>query len=207
MRVLRMSVALGLLGIPAALAVSTHQDPGVVHRPPVAQPTKVVAGPAGGEGGRLPPAGRRLRSCREGRWLRPEGAKVELLGNGQVLRATMTDATGLFAFEQVPTGVYEVRASSNGLAPVIMRVAVGSLPGVPLRMAMGVPWEETDEAQSAFRMRGAERLACSKPRQHSARSRSGRERPTADGGEADPPVPPADAFRARLQHRVVRPHR
>ena len=143
MRVLRMSVALGLLGIPAALAV-TQQDPGVVHRPPVAQPTKVAEGP------RMVKAGDSHRTDVvsgivvnvDGSGL--EGAKVELLGNGQVLRTTMTDSIGLFAFEQVPTGVYEVRASSDRLAPVILRVAVGSLPGVPLRIAMGVPWEETD---------------------------------------------------------------
>ncbi len=150
MRVLRMSVAFGLLGIPAALAVSTHQDP-VVHRPPVAQPTKVVEGPPvvkAGDFHRTDVVSGIVVKV-DGSGL--EGAKVELLGNGQVLRATMTDATGLFAFEQVPTGVYEVRASSNRLAPVIMRVAVGSLPGVPLRMAMGVPGEETDEGQSAFR--------------------------------------------------------
>ena len=81
------------------------------------------------------------------------GAIVELLGEGQVLRATTTDVAGVFAFERVPPGVYEVRASSRGFTPVIMRVAVGNnLPGAPLRLVVGVRWEESDQAQSVFGM-------------------------------------------------------
>ena len=40
-----------------------------------------------------------------------------------------------------------------------MRVAVGSLPGVPLRMALGVPLQDTDLAQSVFGMAGKSTLS------------------------------------------------
>jgi Ca-activated chloride channel homolog len=155
MRVLSLSVALGFLTLPVALAVSLHQAPAALG-PPVAPTRAVHAGDS------------HRPDVVSGIVMRPDGsalpgAKVELLGNAQVVGATTTDAGGLFAFEQVPPGVYEVRASSHGLAPVIMRVAVGSLPGVPLRMAMGVPAESSDLAQSAFRIVGKNALPAAGP--------------------------------------------
>jgi Ca-activated chloride channel family protein len=153
MRVLRTSVALGLLGIPAALAVSTHQEPGG-QPPPVTQPSKVVQRTPVAKAGdsRRPDVVSGVVLKADGSGL--NGAIVELLGEGQVLRATTTDVAGLFAFEQVPPGVYEVRASSSGFTAVIMRVAVGNLPGAPLRLVVGVRSEESDQAQSVFGMVG-----------------------------------------------------
>jgi Ca-activated chloride channel homolog len=153
MRVLRMSVALGLLGIPAALAVSTHQEPGG-QRPPVTQPSQVVQRTPVAKAGdsRRPDVVSGVVLKADGSGL--NGAIVELLGEGQVLRATTTDVAGVFAFERVPPGVYEVRASSSGFTAVIMRVAVGNLPGAPLRLMVGVRSEESDQAQSVFGMVG-----------------------------------------------------
>ena len=69
-------------------------------------------------------------------------------------------AAGRFTFEQVAPGILqEVRASADALEAVIMRVAVGSLPGVPLRMALGVPLQDTDLAQSVFGMAGKSALS------------------------------------------------
>ena len=158
MRVLRMSVALGLLGIPAAFAVSTHQDPAVTRSPVAQRPTLVQSPPvvkAGDSHGPDVVSGIVIRA--DGSAL--NGAKVELLRNAQVIGATITDAAGRFTFEKVAPGVYEVRASADALEAVVMRVAVGSLPGVPLRMALGVPLQDTDLAQSVFGMAGKSTLS------------------------------------------------
>ena len=66
------------------------------------------------------------------------GAVVELLQHGSVVQRATTDARGEFKFQRVPEGLYEVRASRDGLVPATIRQAVTSLPSPALRLSLGV---------------------------------------------------------------------
>ena len=153
MDVLRMSVALASLGIPAALTVSTYHDPVVQRRQLAERPAMVQSLPVVKAGtSHRPDVVSGIVVKADGSAL--SGARVELAGNGQVVGTTTTDAAGLFAFGKIAPGVYEVRASSEGFATVITRVAVGNLPGVPLRLAVGIPLQDAEDARSVFRTAG-----------------------------------------------------
>ena len=54
------------------------------------------------------------------------GATVELRRDARVERTTTTDAAGVFRFEGVVHGSYEVRVSLAGFVPASRRLAVGS---------------------------------------------------------------------------------
>ena len=148
--------------------------------------------------GDFAPAGRRVGHRREVPTAPAlNGAKVELLRNGQVIRATITDAAGRFAFEKVRLGVYEVRASADaagrghhacgGWQPARCAAAYG----------MGVPLQETDQAQSVFGMAGERAPVRKDRRQHSARSGIAGKAQRRGGAAAAGPVQPARSFPRR----------
>jgi Ca-activated chloride channel family protein len=69
--------------------------------------------------------------------------KVELTRDRTIVHTTSTNPQGIFRFERVAAGTYEVRATRDGLMPVVVRVAVTSLPIPPLRLALGIPGPST----------------------------------------------------------------
>ena len=154
MRVLKVSVAVALLAGPAALAWSTHARP---------VPAHVAVTPR--SDGSLPDAAARASrpDVISGVVVSVEGAAmkgvtVELRQDGRTVGSTTTDAHGWFAFEKVRSGVYEVIATAVGAAPVIVRAAVSGLPGVPLRLALGIPAHRESEsaASSALKQSAAQ---------------------------------------------------
>ena len=66
------------------------------------------------------------------------GVTVDLVRDGRVAATVNTDSQGEFRFEDVPAGLYEVRAAFEGLAPASLRVVVDDLPVPPLRLVLGV---------------------------------------------------------------------
>ena len=65
------------------------------------------------------------------------GAAVELIGAPDAPpRTTTTDPVGGFRFEQVPPGIYEVRARSEGFKPAGVRVRVSARPPGPVKLIL-----------------------------------------------------------------------
>jgi Ca-activated chloride channel homolog len=142
MRVLRWSVAVGLLGIPAALAWSTHPGQPV----PLPEPDGVTV-----QAGIAPRAGLVSGVVVGPKGSVMKGVTVELARDHHAVGTTTTDANGRFTFEKVPPGVYEVTARAEGLAPAVVLVAVNDLPGMPLRLALGIQ----PDMDAAWRTSGA----------------------------------------------------
>ena len=72
---------------------------------------------------------------------------VELLQSGGVVRTARTNARGEFRFENVAAGLYEVRASREGVLPASVRFAVNALATPPLRLALGIPLAEEGDSR------------------------------------------------------------
>lgn len=67
------------------------------------------------------------------------GASVGLVsGTGGVLRSTVTDATGLFHFEGLAAGTYEVRATRDGFKQGTLRVRAGARGADGLKIVLGL---------------------------------------------------------------------
>ena len=64
------------------------------------------------------------------------GARVELTASGAVVRETTADATGVFRFDSVAAGRYEVRVSFEGLQTTTVRLTVGARPPTALRVTL-----------------------------------------------------------------------
>jgi Ca-activated chloride channel family protein len=71
---------------------------------------------------------------------------VDLLRQRSVAHTTKTNARGEFQFRNVPPGIYELRASRDGIMPAAVRLVVDDLPVPPLRLSLGIPL--TDAADS-----------------------------------------------------------
>ena len=63
---------------------------------------------------------------------------VDLLRQRSVAQTTKTNARGEFQFRNIPPGIYEVRASRNGVMPASLRLVVNDLPVPPLRLSLGI---------------------------------------------------------------------
>ena len=59
--------------------------------------------------------------------------------------ARRSDSAGRFVFRALPAGVYEVRASFEGVVPVVQHVAVGERRASPLQLVLGIPLAEAKE--------------------------------------------------------------
>src|SRR5215203_800865 len=135
MRVLSWSVVIALLGTPVAVLVFNPDPiaPQVHTQPPAgALDPGVVSGVVVGADGAV-----------------VKGVRVELMLHDREVMTVTTDAQGRFRFAKVPPGLYSVVALSEGLAPAVMLVAVNSLPGIPLRLALGIPSEAREEATAS----------------------------------------------------------
>ena len=86
----------------------------------------VVAQRAPGRATESPRPLGRLEGVVTGRRGPLSGAGVDLRGSREFVRNTRTDTAGRFSFSNVPAGLYEVEASSEGLVPVVMHVGVGN---------------------------------------------------------------------------------
>jgi hypothetical protein len=160
MHVLRWSVTVGLISIPAALAWSTHpgqpvpfpQPDGVTVKAGIAPRAGVVSGVVVGPRGSV-----------------MKGATVELARNHHTAGITTTDASGRFTFEKVPPGICQVTARAHGLAAAVVLVAVNDLPGVPLRLVLGIlPDIDAGWSAAAAKVAGAWRRRRTSRGPHSA---------------------------------------
>ena len=140
MRVLSWSVVIALLGTPVAV-LFTHTDrtaPRVHAQPSTdALDPGVVSGIVVGEDGAV-----------------VQGVMVKLLLQGREVTAVITDAHGRFRFAKVPPGLYAVVAARDGQEPGSVLVAVNNLPGVSLRLTLGIHSRDVEspsvEAMSLF---------------------------------------------------------
>ena len=106
MRLIRVSVAVSLLGVPAVLAWSTHARSVAAHAPAVVRPTD-----SDGPDGAIRASSRADVICgvvvrADGKAMK--GASVQLRQGDRSLGPTTTDPRGWFAFEKIAPGVYEV---------------------------------------------------------------------------------------------------
>jgi Ca-activated chloride channel family protein len=125
----------------------------------------VAVGPSGRDGdaqrGRLPggqAAQPDVRGVISGVVVFAEGAAagqvtVDLLRQRSVAQTT-TNARGEFQFRNVPPGIYEVRASRDGIMPASVRLVVNDLPVPPLRLSLGIPLTDAADSPSARMMSG-----------------------------------------------------
>ena len=65
-----------------------------------------------------------------------QSATVELVPASGVARSTTTNAAGVFRFENVAPGPYELRAMFEGFKPASVRVRVGSRPPAPQTLVL-----------------------------------------------------------------------
>ncbi|PYR32161.1 MAG: hypothetical protein DMF89_15915 [Acidobacteria bacterium] len=64
-------------------------------------------------------------------------AHVELLAaTGTPIDSTTADAAGVFRFDRVAPGRYDMRITFEGFRPTTVRVTVGSRPSAPLRVTL-----------------------------------------------------------------------
>jgi Ca-activated chloride channel family protein len=103
----------------------------------------VVAQRAPGRATESPRPLGRLEGVVTGRRGPISGAGVDLRGSREFVRNTRTDTAGRFSFSNVPAGLYEVEASSEGLVPVVMHVVVGNQPVAALEFVLGVSLAES----------------------------------------------------------------
>jgi len=117
---MRLAVVTSLVGVLVAAAVVAQRASGTAARQ-TAPVSSVVEGVVSGRQGVL------------------AGAVVELRQGDAVVATSRTDAAGRFVFGALPAGVYQVRASFEGLEPVVLHVAIGAHVNSPLRFVLGVP--------------------------------------------------------------------
>ena len=71
------------------------------------------------------------------------GARVELLAAQQIVQTTSTDRAGLFRFERVSPGTYDVRATTSA-GSITNPVVVSTGDTRPMRLVVGVPARQAE---------------------------------------------------------------
>ena len=135
MRVFGSAFVLCLVGV-AAAAIGTRDSVDDARLPEVRAQQSETAGVVAG-------------NVTDGQGAALHDVTVELLRGGAVVQTARTNARGEFRFASVVAGVYEVRATRQGVVPVTVRVAVSTLPTPPLRLSLGIPAEASESASAS----------------------------------------------------------